>query len=95
MPDKFYKTTDKIAKGTFSWGSVKDEFPVESAGEHELGEGMNYFYYDTSYDNHLKHNKNYFWHCECGVNDVNKQHTNGCSFKNDGKFYFVIWRKVK
>ena len=78
-------SADTKAEGTFAWGSVKDEFPVEAGGEHEIGKYLNYFYYDTT------NNVNVFRHCECGNEPENTTLHKNCNF-NDRQ-YTVIWRK--
>lgn len=82
--DKFSLPTsnDTKAEGAFSWGSVKDEFPVEAGGEHAIGDKLHYFHYDSG--------ANCFRHCECGQDPVTGAHDN-CDFSN--REYVVIWRK--
>ena len=90
IPDKFSLPTsnDTKAEGTFSWGSVKDEFPVEAGGEHAIGEKLHYFTYNSN---------GYFQHCECGNNKPTDSHDNSCSMNpnnvNKDRKYTVIWRK--
>ena len=73
----FSQVSGLKAEGTFAWGNVKDEFPVESSSGHK-----NYFYYDPI--------ANIFRHCECGQDPVTGAHDN-CDFNN--REYTVIWRK--
>ena len=70
-------TNDIKAEGTFSWGSVRDEFPVESGSGHK-----HYFYYDST--------TNIFRHCECGQDPITGAHDK-CDFNN--REFTVIWRK--
>lgn len=83
-PPNFSQVSGLKAEGTFAWGNVKDEFPVESSSGHK-----NYFYYDPI--------ANIFRHCECG-NGPDKDDTvhwndgrSGCEFHR--KNYTIIWRK--
>ena len=76
-PTSFSAPKGLKAEGTFAWGNVKDEFPVES----RLGQ-KNYFYYDPVV--------NVFRHCECGQDPITGAHDN-CDFNNHE--YIVIWRK--
>ena len=76
-PTSFSAPNSLKAEGTFSWGNVIDEFPVES------GSGQkHYFYYDST--------ANCFRHCECGQDPITGAHDN-CDFSN--REYIVIWRK--
>ena len=90
IPIDFNLVNADKAEGTFAWGSVKDEFPVEGGGEHDIGEKLNYFYYNSA---------GYFQHCECGYNSVSdiNNHSIDCSINPNNKFnnrkYTVIWRK--
>ena len=107
-PPSFKSPNSLKAEGTFAWGSVKDEFPVESSSGQK-----HYFYYDTV--------ANVFRHCECGnepekyiikrgkqifyFNSKNEAdnakvegdivmsiHSNS-SCDFDNRSYIVIWRK--
>ena len=73
--------TDNIARGTFGWGSVHDEFPLEN----KQGTERRYFYYNPN---------GYFQLCECGQID---EHSTSCSMYENSthksKKYTVIWRK--
>lgn len=69
--------------GTFGWGGVHDEFPLESSDNK-----LCYFYKYAD--------EAFFRHCECG-NDPNKigtDHTSSqCKFSDEEHQYKIIWRK--
>ena len=79
-PSKTLKGTEYVKEGTFSWGNVHDEFPVESRDGNR-----HYFYYDQ-----VAH---CFRHCECGNAPNEPTKHNNCEFNE--KQYTVIWRKKK
>lgn len=69
--------------GTFGWGGVHDEFPVESS----TGK-LCYFY---KYDD-----EPYYRHCECGKepNRIGTDHISSqCKFSDEEHQYKIIWRK--
>ena len=69
------------APGTFGWGNVHDEFPVEDKN------GKNYTYFYKNDD------EAYFRHCDCGLEDPSGFHGGGCNYNNIRCQYEVIWRK--
>ena len=83
VPISFISPNSLKAEGTFAWGSVKDEFPVESSTGQK-----HYFYYDSI--------ANVFRHCECG-REIDVAHSTSCALspsnENYGRQYTVIWRK--
>ena len=80
-PTSFSAPNSIKAEGTFAWGNVKDEFPVESGSGHK-----HYFYYDSV--------ANCFRHCECGKEPTDSAELHKASDCLYGeREYKVIWRK--
>lgn len=81
IPTSFPPVNGLKAEGTFAWGNVRDEFPVESGSGHK-----HYFYYDSV--------ANCFRHCECGKEPTDSAELHKASDCLYGeREYKVIWRK--
>ena len=75
------KSTVPIATGTFGWGNVHDEFPLESK------DGV-YAYFAKN------EGETYFRQCVCGKLPSNN-HSGKCYYDDIAHQYKFIWRKVR
>ena len=68
------------ATGTFGWGGVHNEFPIESA------DGKKAYIFKNN-------NEAFYRICWCGIEDLTITHGSGCLYNDALRRYGIIWRK--